>query len=147
MIKLESDLTKLEAQVNSSIIPAVIVTDTLFMLMSVAEVNNKALSLLLKSEDPKVLDLSAYLGGNVYVVETYLDLYQVRGLKKASTETASILDGGYIFDVAERFDEYIKLILISNNGGGNTFFVPTLFIPSCMYLNMALRERKNVSNG
>jgi len=70
-----------------------------------------------------------YLGGNVYVVESFLDIKQI----PTSIPNAGSADGwATLFEASDAFDicewvldgKYVQLTQITNNSGGDTWLIP-----------------------
>jgi len=75
------------------------------------------------------LDFVSYFGGDLYVLENAMELNKV-GLPsnwgKAAEDHKSIVDAAECFDIAEWIckGKYAMLLNITNNGGGDTCFIP-----------------------
>ena len=74
-------------------------------------------------------DFVTYFGGNLYLIEEYADLTEIYlPWDPNIVKDATILDGAAEFDIAEWVcdNTYAQMMLITNNGGGNTYFVPRI---------------------
>jgi len=87
-----------------------------------------------------------YLGGKPCIIETYDDLSHLN-LWEENPETEewyTILEKPGDFDVIDEFHEgWIAFVIISNNSGGNTYFVPTWMKDLCPNIQKSIDITNN----
>ena len=156
MITVDSDVAGLKKQVEAGIVPHIIAYEILIQIIELSdtdETHSEMEVMLSKRQDDlrqgeRLLDYDYYFGGQIFIVENYNDLKDIKGMKKGSGgELFSLLDGGIIFDIADPIEGYIRLCLITTNSGGDFWYVPIQFLQSCPELARAVLEAKNDRNG
>jgi hypothetical protein len=156
MIQVDPSLAGFKLQVELGRVPPEIAINILFGILNLADVDpsDTEMTIMLKKSDGlKILDFDHYSGGDIFIVEKLQDLTQIVGILPAdrrddpSNMTAPIDEGGYVFDVAEDYGKWVLLCLITNNSGGNMYFVPQHLKASCVYIQMAIKEASNDRNG
>jgi len=67
-----------------------------------------------------------YFGGDIFLVENEQDLKEIDLPYDGSNVDRNITEGAAVFDIAEWIlgGMYAQLMLITNNGGGNTYVIP-----------------------
>jgi len=152
MITVNPDLAELKAQVESREVPPEIAFDVLagvLLIVSDVDSDGSEMTVMLKKDvGQRTIDFDYYCGGEIFIVETLQDLDKVVGIlpkdrrDNPDVTTAPITEGGYIFDIADDKDlvNYVKLCLITNNSGGNQYYVPKRLKLSCVYIQLAIKE-------
>lgn len=72
-------------------------------------------------------------GGYVYLIETVNDLKEIPTVRLSQDKLSylSLHDTSSEFDICEYVDEnYLQVLLCTNNGGGNTYLIPKEIVES-----------------
>lgn len=83
------------------------------------------------------------LGGAFYIVETAEDLKEIKTLERDGDGWKSLYNSSCSFDSAEFLSNgrYAAFLMIWNNAGGNTYFVPQEFCNQHVLDSIALTKR------
>lgn len=87
------------------------------------------------------------LGGGFYLCQTSEDLKEIRNTKKTNElvpQFASLATAADCYDVAEWLDEaqtFAAFLMIWNNAGGSTYFIPKSLMNENAYESIALTQQ------
>jgi len=87
------------------------------------------------------------LGGNIFLIETVEDLKEIdTTVPRTDTQGyKSLYETSAIFDIAYYIgpnQEYAMIVLIVNNSGGPTFYIPKDIYTQCRYIDESIVRTK-----
>lgn len=78
-------------------------------------------------------------GGHFFIIETVEELSKVPTTVEKDGAFLSAAETTAPYDVAEMVGEYIMLVLITNNSGGNSYFIPEAVWQEVPYVQDCIR--------
>ena len=87
------------------------------------------------------IDFQYYFGGEIYIIEVYKDLVNIESWsERGDYNYASILEEPTQFDICQYTEDksFVILCMITNNSGGNTYFIPARFVKLCPNLEKTI---------
>ena len=93
-------------------------------------------------EEGETESFLSYFGGYVFVLENAMELQKIPVASNwGGTEERSIVDVAEVYDIARYVckGRYAEIMLITNNGGGDIYFIPYEISKRCSNVNLAIR--------
>jgi|GEM_PF-2655114 len=95
-----------------------------------------------ETERAQDLEFVSYFGGDIHIVESSKDLVEISLPSSwGADEDKNITQGAEVFDIARYCckGKYAEILLITNNGGGNTYFIPYSVVKQCKNVHLSIR--------
>jgi hypothetical protein len=103
---------------------------------------NDQLALDTETELAECVEYISYFGGHVFLLENAVELKSIDLPSNwGSDQRRSIIDDAEVFDIARYVckGKYAELMLITNNGGGDIYFIPYEISKRCSNVKLSIR--------